>query len=121
MCDSLGIEPKPNNGTLRLPLKPIGLHSDKQAAIESDLPDFPSESPQLEHSPTEANEPNITDFPIETNLQVTGATTSGIKPVVPVETDVPIVTTPPEGMLHLKQVDVAFQLIARRGKRVRRD
>ena len=28
ICDSLGIEPKPNNGTLRLPLKPVGLHSD---------------------------------------------------------------------------------------------
>lgn len=26
MCDSLHIEPKQNNGTLRLPLKPIGLH-----------------------------------------------------------------------------------------------
>lgn len=26
ICDSLGIEPKPNNGTLRLPLRPIGLH-----------------------------------------------------------------------------------------------
>ena len=27
MCDSLGITPKPNNGTLRLPLKPVGFHS----------------------------------------------------------------------------------------------
>lgn len=26
ICDSLGIEPKANNGTLRLPLKPIGFH-----------------------------------------------------------------------------------------------
>ncbi|KAK4200604.1 putative ectonucleotide pyrophosphatase/phosphodiesterase [Triangularia verruculosa] len=28
LCDSVGITPAPNNGTLRLPLKPIGLHSD---------------------------------------------------------------------------------------------
>ena len=28
ICDSVGITPRPNNGTLRLPLKPIGLHSD---------------------------------------------------------------------------------------------
>lgn len=28
ICDSLAIEPKGNNGTLRLPLKPIGLHSE---------------------------------------------------------------------------------------------
>ncbi|KAJ8069301.1 hypothetical protein OCU04_002961 [Sclerotinia nivalis] len=27
ICDSLALTPKPNNGTLRLPLKPIGLHS----------------------------------------------------------------------------------------------
>jgi hypothetical protein len=26
LCDSLGIEPMPNNGTLRLPLKPVGIH-----------------------------------------------------------------------------------------------
>ncbi|KAL2150298.1 hypothetical protein VTH82DRAFT_7974 [Thermothelomyces myriococcoides] len=26
LCDSVGIKPAPNNGTLRLPLKPIGLH-----------------------------------------------------------------------------------------------
>ncbi|KAL8849160.1 MAG: hypothetical protein Q9221_005837 [Calogaya cf. arnoldii] len=43
VCDSLGIEPKPNNGTLRLPLKPIGLHSG-QSATSDDLPDdSPSE------------------------------------------------------------------------------
>ncbi|EEH43817.1 uncharacterized protein PADG_00106 [Paracoccidioides brasiliensis Pb18] len=29
ICDSLEIKPFPNNGTLRLPLNPIGLHSDK--------------------------------------------------------------------------------------------
>ncbi|KAF2707551.1 Phosphodiest-domain-containing protein [Pleomassaria siparia CBS 279.74] len=28
ICDSIGVEPAPNNGTLRLPLKPVGLHSD---------------------------------------------------------------------------------------------
>jgi hypothetical protein len=30
VCDSIGIEPVPNNGTLRLPLKPIGLHTDPE-------------------------------------------------------------------------------------------
>lgn len=28
LCDSVGIAPAPNNGTIRLPFKPIGLHSD---------------------------------------------------------------------------------------------
>jgi hypothetical protein len=34
ICDSLGLEPKPNNGTLRLPLKTIGVHSS-----DTSLPD----------------------------------------------------------------------------------
>lgn len=34
MCDSLGLNPNPNNGTLRLPLKPVGLHS-PDTAIEN--------------------------------------------------------------------------------------
>lgn len=44
VCDSLGIEPKPNNGTLRLPLQPIGLHSG-QPATSDDIPeDLPSDA-----------------------------------------------------------------------------
>lgn len=35
LCDSIGIEPKPNNGTLRLPLKPVGLHSDSNDEDDS--------------------------------------------------------------------------------------
>ncbi|KAI1194285.1 alkaline-phosphatase-like protein [Nemania serpens] len=33
LCDSIGMEPIPNNGTLRLPLKIVGLHSD-EAVLE---------------------------------------------------------------------------------------
>lgn len=44
VCDSLGIEPKPNNGTLRLPLQPIGLHSG-QPPTSDDIPeDLPSDA-----------------------------------------------------------------------------
>src|SRR5271154_1453509 len=53
VCDSLGITPNPNNGTLRLPLKTQGLHSDVDA--------FPLETPQdpVEPSsePADADEP----------------------------------------------------------------
>ncbi|KAK3495493.1 alkaline-phosphatase-like protein [Neurospora crassa] len=36
VCDSVGISPAPNNGTIRLPLKPVGLHNDEPGAgIES--------------------------------------------------------------------------------------
>ncbi|KAL8947759.1 MAG: hypothetical protein Q9222_005999 [Ikaeria aurantiellina] len=68
VCDSLGIQPKPNNGTLRLPLKTSGLHSDQPAAedVPEDLPsdadqeapnppftaDFKSDNQESEHSST---------------------------------------------------------------------
>lgn len=44
VCDSLGIEPKPNNGTLRLPLKTIGLHSDEPSSTVDMPEDLPSEA-----------------------------------------------------------------------------
>ncbi len=43
LCDSVGISPAPNNGTLRLPLKPIGLHSDPDMGIEN-----PADPPPVE-------------------------------------------------------------------------
>ena len=47
VCDSLGIEPKPNNGTLRLPLKPVGTHGDdddkESDGKEDDIVDLPSD------------------------------------------------------------------------------
>ena len=36
LCDSVGIMPAPNNGTLRLPLKPIGLHSGNHLETPAD-------------------------------------------------------------------------------------
>ncbi|CAM1501806.1 Fc.00g037900.m01.CDS01 [Cosmosporella sp. VM-42] len=51
LCDSLGIEPKPNNGTLRLPLKPIGLHN------PGDTPETP-EDPVSTVKPTTSAEPS---------------------------------------------------------------
>lgn len=53
VCDSLGIEPKPNNGTLRLPLQPIGLHSSQPAAsddIPEDLPSDPAVAVDVAHA-----------------------------------------------------------------------
>lgn len=51
LCDSVGITPAPNNGTLRLPLKPVGLHSEEPGAgIES--PEDPVTSYTLTSSAT---------------------------------------------------------------------
>ncbi|KAL9064860.1 MAG: hypothetical protein Q9161_008602 [Pseudevernia consocians] len=96
VCDSLGIEPKPNNGTLRLPLKPIGLHSDKQTSTEDDSSDLPAEASNIDNSPTEGNEPKLADSPVESNIKADGASTSDTKPVSPIETDILIETAPPE-------------------------
>ena len=98
VCDSLGIEPKPNNGTLRLPLKPIGLHSDKQTSTEDDSSDLPAEASNIDNSPTEGNEPKLADSPVESNIKADGASTSATKPVSPIETDIFIETAPPEGI-----------------------
>ncbi|KAK0390819.1 hypothetical protein NLU13_0322 [Sarocladium strictum] len=38
LCDSIGLEPMPNNGTLRLPLKPVGLHSPDEKPEEPEDP-----------------------------------------------------------------------------------
>ncbi|KAL2209169.1 Phosphodiest-domain-containing protein [Sarocladium strictum] len=38
LCDSIGLEPMPNNGTLRLPLKPIGLHDSEEKPQELEDP-----------------------------------------------------------------------------------
>ncbi|KAF2739256.1 Phosphodiest-domain-containing protein [Polyplosphaeria fusca] len=43
VCDSIGIQPAPNNGTLRLPLKPVGLHTDPET-MPNETPSDPVES-----------------------------------------------------------------------------
>ncbi|ATY61442.1 ectonucleotide pyrophosphatase phosphodiesterase family member 1 [Cordyceps militaris] len=69
LCDSVGITPQPNNGTLRLPLQPIGTHTDEVAEVQDPLPTEPitestssSASTQLT-SATEAASPAPT--PVE--------------------------------------------------------
>lgn len=71
ICDSLGIKPLPNNGTLRLPFEPKGLHSDEDAPV-ADTPADPVEtgipnptttagpeptSPASEAPPAQPNQP----------------------------------------------------------------
>lgn len=106
MCDSLGIKSKPNNGTLRLPLKPIGLHSDKHISTEEDLPDLPTETSPIDNSHTEASKPKFADSP-KTDVQAGGTSASNTKPVDPLETDILIDTASPEG--EKNQAHVVFQ------------
>jgi hypothetical protein len=59
LCDSLGMEPAPNNGTLRLPLKPIGTHK------EEDTPEVP-EDPVTTTSAAPEKQPTTSEKPAET-------------------------------------------------------
>lgn len=62
LCDSVGIEPRPNNGTLRLPLKPVGVHEpedrpdEPQDPVPADQEERPQEEPvKSVHPPDEAS------------------------------------------------------------------
>lgn len=44
ICDSLYIVPRPNNGTLHLPLKPIGLHSEDPNPADDVPVDFSTDA-----------------------------------------------------------------------------
>lgn len=35
LCDSVGLTPKPNNGTLHLPLRPVGLHDTQDTGLDT--------------------------------------------------------------------------------------
>lgn len=52
ICDSLGITAHPNNGTMRLPLKTIGLHSDEDTPTLASVPDPPVSSTTATMTPT---------------------------------------------------------------------
>lgn len=38
LCDSVGLIPEPNNGTLRLPLRPVGTHKSEDTPAEPEDP-----------------------------------------------------------------------------------
>lgn len=80
LCDSVGISPAPNNGTLRLPLKPVGLHSEEPGAgIES--PVDPVTSYTLTTSGTPTN--------IHTTVSITTpAQSTPVRPAISVVTEV---------------------------------
>lgn len=75
LCDSLGIEPLPNNGTLRLPLQSIGLHSDEDVPVlehpldpptSTSASTFASASTSAFTSPVPQSTPSATDAPANT-------------------------------------------------------
>ncbi|KAL2269055.1 hypothetical protein VTJ83DRAFT_3901 [Remersonia thermophila] len=72
LCDSVGITPAPNNGTLRLPLKTIGIHNDP-----ADTPADPPESHVLSATSSSSSSPTPKPTPTTTkHVQVNPVTTS---------------------------------------------
>ncbi|KAK0749293.1 alkaline-phosphatase-like protein [Schizothecium vesticola] len=87
LCDSVGISPAANNGTLRLPLKPVGLH---QAPVDNpaDPPDVHSLSSSPPPLPTTALAPEPTR-----SLVVDPVATGIDTPLAPSES--PMSSSPP--------------------------
>ncbi|KAG5985988.1 hypothetical protein E4U54_005681 [Claviceps lovelessii] len=59
LCDTLGITPRPNNGTLRLPFHPIGLHSPENQEPQPADPPSSSSSSLAAPKPSAADHPDI--------------------------------------------------------------
>lgn len=90
VCDSLGIEPRPNNGTLRLPLVPIGLHSDDPDDEASAIPeDFPGD----QHTTSSSALPSSTDSSASSpsSANTTTATATHIPPLSIKNSTLPII------------------------------
>lgn len=85
ICDSLGISPKPNNGTLRLPLKPVGFHTPDTAVEEPSDPPSPSLSP----APSPAQEEDANAVISISPIEASSAADPNVMPPVVVGVDSP--------------------------------
>ncbi|PSR93869.1 alkaline-phosphatase-like protein [Coniella lustricola] len=76
LCDSIGLTPAPNNGTLRLPLQPVGLHDEVPGT-------------QVPSDPVTSYTLTSTSTPVPTK-------TLGVDPVVTGDVSSPVTVDPPE-------------------------
>lgn len=68
LCDSVGLTPAPNNGTLRLPLKPVGVHKPEDTPEEpEDPPSASKESarPTVPEKPSQPVRPTVHQKPTQ--------------------------------------------------------
>jgi hypothetical protein len=73
LCDSLGLTPKPNNGTLRLPFKPIGTHESED---EPKIPEDPVTSYSVTSTSSQAAKTKTIERPSVPPKPTTTTTTS---------------------------------------------
>jgi hypothetical protein len=95
ICDSLNLTPKPNNGTLRLPFKPVGLHTPDTSLEEPNDPEpTPISSPSPVSTEPEADG-TINISPIEAisaaDPNEKPPVVVGVDPVEEVNVDRPVV------------------------------
>jgi hypothetical protein len=85
VCDSLGLTPKPNNGTLRLPLNTIGLH-DPATSTEEEDPPPPNASSSAIPSPASSDDEAVGIISISP-IEASSAVDPNVKPPVVVGVD----------------------------------
>lgn len=88
ICDSVGIQPASNNGTLRLPLTPIGLHTD---------PNTPSDETPAD--PVDASTPTsntaIANTAVSSSISMASASASSSKTASPTSSAPPVESSKP--------------------------
>ncbi|KAI1295738.1 alkaline-phosphatase-like protein [Xylaria venustula] len=94
LCDSIGLEPMPNNGTLRLPLKVVGIHSDE---TEIEQPEDPVPTSTAK-STTSSSTPSTTTSSTTSPSSITSSTIpSGVtRPTTPAKPEEPTKPQQPE-------------------------
>ncbi|RYN20535.1 hypothetical protein AA0112_g10681 [Alternaria arborescens] len=100
VCDTLGLEPAPNNGTLRLPLKPVGLHDDDEDAPgnENHTPEDPVPAYTIPSSSSSSSSTDLASMDLN-SLSSIAASASGMEDTSPSLHDpvVPARPTPADG------------------------
>ncbi|CAN9319602.1 unnamed protein product [Alternaria alternata] len=102
VCDTLGLTPAPNNGTLRLPLKPVGLHDDDEDAPgnENHTPEDPVPAYTIPSSSSSSSSSSTDLASMDLNsLSSIAASASGMEDTSPSLHDpvVPARPTPADG------------------------
>lgn len=92
LCDSVGMQPVPNNGTLRLPLSPLGLHDSESTLEELPDPEEETSSGDDEHLATGM----MSILPVDALSTATSEEdlATGLMSILPVETSPAIQVNP---------------------------
>lgn len=97
LCDSLSLTPRPNNGTIRLPFKPVGLHApDHSVPAPADFVDpQPTTTVMTGVIPSPGSEPNEEpNMTYSITLIEMPGSTDGPRPIAEVGVDEPRPSSP---------------------------